>query len=746
MRRMLFCCALGVFCLSMEARLWAADDMSDAKAAAVALDEITVTATKDKNDSSDSTLGASSVDKKEIEAQRAVTSDSAQLLRDVPGVSLHEAGGISSLPVVHGLADDRVRVQVDGVDLMPACPNHMNSPLSYVDPTKVADVTVFSGVTPVSVGGDSIGGSIQVKSAPPEFADSKDKFIEKGQVGSFFRSNGNAYGYHFGATLASQIFNLTYTESDSQSDNYMAARGFKAVSKGSEGGSLIPGDEVGSSAYHGSTDRTIALALKHDNQMVQIDLGQQTLGFEGFPNQRMDMTSNDNEIINLRYTGQFTWGDLEGRFSYQKTEHEMDMGPDRYSYGTGMPMDTEAKTTNASVKGTIFLTDRNILRTGVEYQYYALYDWWPPVGGTMGPNTFWNVDYGQRQKLDGFTEWEARWSDVWTSLIGIRYDAVMTNAGPVEGYDNGLAGLWGNDAAAFNALERNRTDHNWDLTAMVKYTPTARETYEVGYARETRSPNLYERYPWATNAMAALMNNFVGDGNGYIGNVDLKPEVANTVSFTGDWHDATQERWGIKATGYYTYVQDYIDAKRCDSGQCSAENVTATSGFVLLQYANQTARLYGFDLSGHLLLGKSGTIGSFTGTGVLSFVRGDNLTTGDNLYNLMPLNAKVALVHRLKGWTTTPEIVAVAAKTRVSRVRDEIRTSGYWLMNLRSSYEWKHARLNFAIENLFNRFYSNPLGGAYVGQGPSMTTRGIPWGVAMPGMGRSFNVSLDLFF
>jgi iron complex outermembrane recepter protein len=717
-----------------------------AQGTVVDFDEITVTATRDTNDSSDSTLGASSVDKKEIAAQRPLTSDSAHLLRDIPGISLYGAGGISSLPAIHGLADDRLRIQVDGADLMPACPNHMNSPLSYIDPTKVADVTVFSGVTPVSVGGDSIGGSIQIKSAPPEFANPGDKFIKKGQVGSFFRSNGNAYGYRVGATVAGQAFNLTYTESNSRSDNYKAGKAFKAPSKGSETGPLIPGDEVGSSAYRGSTNRTIGLALKHDSHMAQLDLSQQTVAFEGFPNQRMDMTSNDNKILNFRYSGQFFWGDLEGRFSYQETKHKMDMGPDRYFYGTGMPMDTEAKTRNASVKGNIYLTDRDMLRIGVEYQYYTLYDSWPPVGGTMGPNTFWNIDYGRREKSDTFAEWEARWNDLWTSQVGFRYGLVNTNAAPVQGYDNGLAALWGNDAAAFNALKRNRTDYNWDMTAMVKYTPTVRQTYELGYARKTRSPNLYQRYPWATNAMAALMNNFVGDGNGYIGNVDLKPEVANTVSVTGDWHDAAREQWGIKATGYYTHVQDYMDAKRCDFGQCSAENVTTTSGFVLLQYVNQTAQLYGLDLSGHLLLNKSDNMGSFTGTGVLNFVRGENLTTGDNLYNIMPLNVKVALVHRLKGWTASPEILLVAGKKHVSHVRNEIETGGYWLMNLRSSYEWKNARVDFAIENLFDRLYYHPLGGAYVGQGPSMTTKGIPWGIAVPGMGRSFNLSVNLSF
>ena len=125
--------------------------------------------------------------------------------------------------------------------------------------------------------------------------------------------------------------------------------------------------------------------------------------------------------------------------------------------------------------------------------------------------------------------------------------------------------------------------------------------------------------------MAMLMNNFVGDGNGYVGNLDLKPEVAYTVSASGDWHDAEQKDWRVKATGYYTYVQDYIDAQRCNFGQCGgAANVSATTGFVNLQYVNQSARLYGVDLSGSMQLGQSGDFGSFKGSGLLSYVRGKN--------------------------------------------------------------------------------------------------------------------------
>ncbi|PVX37171.1 TonB-dependent receptor plug domain-containing protein [Janthinobacterium sp. 78] len=693
-------------------------------------------------------LGATkpSAASQDLQQLRAATSDSARLLQNIPGVSLYGAGAISSLPAIHGLADDRIRVQVDGMDLMAACPNHMNSALSYIDPSKVGSITVYAGITPVSVGGDSIGGTIQVKSAPPEFAEAGQPAFAKGQAGTFFRSNANAKGYNIGATWVGHDVNLSYSGSRSQADNYKAARDFKAVTRGRENGPLIPGNVVGSSAYSGSKNQELALALRHEEHLLQLSVSRQTVGFEGFPNQRMDMTGNQNTLLNLRYTGRYQWGELEARLYDQDTRHNMDMGPDRYAYGYGMPMDSKGKTRGATIQGSILSSGRDIVRLGAEYQQYTLYDWWPAVGGTMGPNAYWNVDYGQRNKIDVYSEWEASWNTQWLSQIGVRSTTVRTNAAPVQGYDNGLAGLWGNEAAAFNALDRKRTEHNWDLSAIARYTPDATQHYEAGYARKSRSPSLYQRYPWSTQPMAALMNNFVGDGNGYVGNVDLRPEVAHSVSVTGNWQGADAQQWGLTATGYATYVQDYIDARRCDFNQCSAANVAATTGFVLLQYANQSARLYGIDLSAHLRLGKTAAFGSVTGTGLLNYVRGENRTTGDDLYNIMPLNVKLALVQSLGAWSNTAEFQWVAAKKNVSQVRNEMRTGAYGLLNLRSSYEWQHARLDIGIENALDRFYAMPLGGAYVGQGASMTSNGIPWGVPIPGIGRSMNIALNLHF
>ncbi len=713
----------------------------DAVIAAPALGTVEVTAFRSAN----SSLGASSPDKGGLAAQRAASSDSTRLLQDVPGVSLQGAGGVSSLPVIHGLADDRIRVQVDGMDLVAACPNHMNSALSYIDPSKVASATVFAGITPVSVGGDSIGGTIQVKSAPPEFATAEEKIYREGRAGVFYRGNGNARGGNVSATVASESLHMSYSASTAQSDNYTAAKDFKAAGAGTPGGEWLAGNVVGSTAYQ-SINQDIGFALQHDGHLLRLNAGMQHLIFEGFPNQRMDMTANNSTQLNLRYTGWFAWGELEARAYDQNTRHGMNMGPDRFSYGAlGMPMETEAKTTGALVQGNIVLSERDVFRTGAEFQNYTLYDWWPQAGGMMGPNTFWNVDYGKRDRLDVFGEWEANWSPAWVSLLGMRSDTVNSNAAPVQGYN--AAAIWAADAAAFNALDRAHTDRNWDVTALARYTPKTTQTFDVGYARKSHSPNLYQRYPWATQPMASLMNNFAGDGNGYIGNVDLQSEVAHTLSASGDWHDADKEQWALKASSYYTHVQNYIDARRCDFGQCGgAANLVTTSGFVNLQYVNQAARLYGLDVSGNTRLGSAGAYGSFSANGVLNYVRGENRSSGDNLYNIMPLNLKLAVVQRLGGWSNSAEVQLVDAKTRISQVRNEIPTGGYSLFNLRSSYEWKQGRLDIGIENVFNRFYALPLGGAYVGQGASMASTGIQWGVAVPGMGRSINAALNMRF
>ena len=673
------------------------------------------------------------------------TSDSASLLSDEPSVTLYRAGGVSSLPAIHGLADDRVRVKLDGMDLIASCPNHMNPPLSYIDPTNIDNIKVYAGITPVSVGGDSLGGTILVNSAQPEFAAAGAGNLVKGQIGTFYRSNNNAQGSNISATFATESFNASYSGSTSKADNYEAGKNFKTSPVTGRIGHTLALDEVGSTAYE-TSNQTLGLAFKSGNHLVEAKFGYQNMPEQLYPNQRMDLLDNEQKRINLRYLGEFDWGVLEARAYHETVDHYMDFGPDKqYIYGTasGMPMHSKGKTTGASMKADIKLSQQDLLRVGAEMQRYGLNDWWPPSGtGGMSPNTFLNINNGERDRTAIFGEWESYLNSQWKTLAGVRYEYVKTNAADVAGYDNvnGMGMMTSNqlrDSTVFNAQNHKKTDNNWDVTALSRYTANANTDIEFGFARKVRSPNLYERYTWSTWSMAAIMNNTVGDGNGYLGNVNLNSEKAYTVSTTLDWHAANRE-WELKATPYYTHVTDYIDA---------VQLTPTTNAFTTLRYTNQSARLYGLDVSGHMLLAQTGA-GLFAFKGLLNYTNGQNRDTGDDLYNIMPLNGKFTLTHNYQAWDNALEVQMVKAKDHTSDARNEIKTAGYSLMNLRSSYNWKQARLDFGVENLFDKHYYLPLGGAYVGQGATMGLQNSPigWGTAVPGMGRSINVGLTLTY
>src|SRR5690606_34048798 len=89
----------------------------------------------------------------------------------------------------------------------------------------------------------------------------------------------------------------------------------------------------------------------------------------------------------------------------------------------------------------------------------------------MGPNTYWNINDGKRDRTSVFGELETDWSSAWTTLVGVRLDRVVSDTGPVQGYSPMM--MYAADANAFNSLDRKRTDTNVDVTATARYEPAA---------------------------------------------------------------------------------------------------------------------------------------------------------------------------------------------------------------------------------------------------------------------------------
>jgi iron complex outermembrane receptor protein len=106
-----------------------------------------------------------------VPAVKARAADAGALVQEVPGAAVVRNGPQTSILQLRGLSGDRVKVSVDGMTVTPACPNHMDPPLHYAAPASVDAMTVMAGMTPVSLGGDSIGGTVLVRARPLPFAD-----------------------------------------------------------------------------------------------------------------------------------------------------------------------------------------------------------------------------------------------------------------------------------------------------------------------------------------------------------------------------------------------------------------------------------------------------------------------------------------------------------------------------------------------------------------------------------------------
>ena len=191
-------------------------------------------------------------------------------------------------------------------------------------------------------------------------------------------------------------------------------------------------------------------------------------------------------------------------------------------------------------------------------------------------------------------------------------------------------------------------------------------------------------------------------------------------------------------TPYYTYINDYIGVIKVGSKSYTSEIRD------ILKFINHDARLYGFDISGKLPLWKSSALGSGQLRGSFGYVRGKDLDTGSGLYHIMPLSGYFALEQNVAGWNNAVELQLVGRKFEIDPLRLEPKTAAYALVNLRTAYQWKNLRVDLGVTNLFDKFYSLPLGG--INYDNFLHTKPNGNIEALAGPGRSFTVGLTETF
>ncbi|MEE8320944.1 MAG: TonB-dependent receptor, partial [Gammaproteobacteria bacterium] len=206
-----------------------------------------------------------------------------------------------------------------------------------------------------------------------------------------------------------------------------------------------------------------------------------------------------------------------------------------------------------------------------------------------------NYNNIRRDVFGVFGEWERRVAPAWDLQLGLRYTHVSMDADTVSASGFPMAMLQANAntlATAFNATDRSTEDNNID--AVIKLTHSLREDtdIEIGLARKTRSPSYQERYLW----LPLQSTGGLADGNNYIGDINLDPEISYQIELGLDWR---KDKIYFAPRAFYHHVDNYIQGVDTINTTAITFNTMMTgmlgTSSKILQFANIDARLYGVD-------------------------------------------------------------------------------------------------------------------------------------------------------
>ena len=655
---------------------------------------------------------------------------SESLLTDL-GVDFSAAGGMANLPVLNGLMGDRVAVLVDGAQITAACANQMNPPLSYISANQISSYKVVAGVSPVSAGGDNIAGVIAVNSISPQYSENSELAWHSGYVSAQYNTLDNAKKIGAGMRIASDVFSFNYQGAFSDANSY-------------EDGN---GDLVLDTLYR-AQNHSLSAAMRDDKQQLVVKLSHQKIPYQGFANQYMDMTDNTSYGAVAQYQRAFTNSELEAQLNWHNVKHEMGFFS---AEKTGkMPMKTDAEDISTQLKWRLALDNNSQLLLAQEYHHMKLDDWWPAVEGSMmmGPNDYKNINNGRRQRIALLGEYESQLNTRWWLNAGIRFENVMTNTDDVQAYSAGMAAMnamamaMPSDAMAakkFNNQSKKQTDNLVDANVLINYQLSNNDELQIGLACKNRAPNLYERYSWGVGNMATTMIGWYGDGNGYIGNINLKPETAHTLSSTYT-RMAKDDSWRISANAWVSDVNDYIDANIVRSFNRTA---LAANTRNVLMFNNLDARLYGVKLDAVLALHESKQYGSWSLKANITNTRGKRDDTNQPLYQIKPLQTQFAINQQVGRFENALTWQWVDSKTRVDSNRLENQTEQYHLLNLSSKASWDALTVSVDITNLLDEYYELPLGGVSIAEFKQDMSQGFN---QLAGQGRSINLAMSYAF
>ncbi len=684
--------------------------------------------------------------------------DLSNLMATFPGGGVAANGRLSGQMQYRGLFGPRVSVRIDGMSINSAGPNWMDPPLHYLPNTLIDSFRVLRGGASVG-SGDHLGGDVIVRSKHARFT-AGTAFEQQTSLAVLGRSvdDGHSVGGMIG--LANDRHRADFTFSRDAGDD------------GDAGSGSVAASEYDRDTYG------YAYGFRAGEHEWGLDYRRINTGHTGTPALPSDIRYYHTDLARLFYKGSWRGAEWEASLYRSDVRHRMNNyrlrpapdfdnlpGPDADKLppfrGDDKRWVYAASDGLGFSSGVAFDWLQGALNLGLDAHAAdhesTVYD------PDFAPFFVTNFDDSEIDKWALFTEWRGQLTPRWRAGFGLRYNSVRAATGAVDALPARLAARALNPVRTpitegvrylrdrFNAAGRSHTDHNFDAFAEFGYSPRADLELRFSVAQKTRSPGYIERYVW----LPLEINAGLGDGNNYVGDPDLDPEISRELEIGLDWNRAA---FDFEPRLFYRRIDDYIQGAAI-AGVC--DYVTdrtiddADEALVCVsdlangdpspkRFANVDAEIYGFDARFGYRLSASWAL-----DGVLSLVRGRRRDLGDNLYRIAPPRLTLGLQRSQDTATVRLETTLVESHDKLARSlldpdnlggrMDTGAVAGYVLFNLRYSRAWPQygLRLGAGVENLLDKHYADPSAGFNrVGGGD------VAVGERLPGAGRNAYLNL----
>lgn len=682
--------------------------------------------------------------------------DLAGLMARFPGGGVAANGRLSGQMQHRGLFGARMAVRVDGMYINPAGPNWMDPPLHYMPNTLIESFQVLRGGATVGAG-DSLGGHVTVRSKRARFTDG-DRAEHQADLSVMARGvdDGHSVGAMVGLANRRHRANFTFSRDD--------------------GGDRDAGDGAVAASRYDRDTHGFSWGLRLGRHELGLDYRRINTGETGTPSLPLDISYYHTDL------GRLFWKSLWRGVEWDAALYFNDVGHDMTNYRLRPAPDFDNIPGPDSAKLPPFRgADRRRVDVGSDgagLSLAASFDWlrgaltlgleahqaehWSTVRDPDAAAFFvTNFNDSQTDKWALFAEWRGEVAPRWRAASGLRYNLVRASTGAVDALPAQLAARGTANAITegarrlrdrFNAADRNRTDRNFDAFVEIGYALNERVELVLGAAQKTRSPGYIERYTW----LPLEINAGLGDGNNYVGDPELDPEISRGIEAGLDWNG---DSFSFEPRLFYRRISDYIQgapvAGVCDYASDGAIN---SDGEALVcvsrlangdespkQFANVDAKIYGFDARFGYHLDARWTL-----DGVVSLVRGRRRDTGDNLYRIAPPRLTLGLERRDGMSGLRLETVLVRRQDKLARSLldadnlggrlDTGDVPGYALVNLLYSRAWPRygLRLGAGVENLLDKDYADALSGFN-----RVAESDVRVGERIPGPGRNAWLSLN---